>query len=111
MGVQMTGELCANCTHDRLWHWDGGKCADACECAAFVATAGSVGPVTAQPDQSPDISRMIEDYEEARAAYDLAMSDMERARAEVLAQVQDRLDAIAAEFGPMLAAASESMTP
>lgn len=28
--------LCLDCCHARSWHWDNGKCADACHCQAFV---------------------------------------------------------------------------
>ena len=53
---------------------------------------------------------LIKQYTELRTAYDLENAEYERARAEIMAKVQDELDAISAEFTPRLTAVSNKFT-
>lgn len=36
MDIELTGILCANCTHDLAWHHTNGNCKNACHCGGFV---------------------------------------------------------------------------
>lgn len=56
------------------------------------------------------MQELIKQYTELRTAYDLESAEYERARAEIMAKVQDELDAVSAEFSPRLTAASEKFT-
>jgi hypothetical protein len=53
---------------------------------------------------------LIKKYTELRTAYDLEAAAYERARAEVMAKVQDELDAISKEFAPRLTICSDKFT-
>lgn len=50
---------------------------------------------------------LLEQYTEYRTAYELESAEMERQRAAIMAQIQDQLDSLSAEFKPRLDAASE----
>jgi len=39
-------ELCQVCTHTRRFHWDDGKCRDACHCPRFVSLIDRLGMCT-----------------------------------------------------------------
>ena len=69
-------ERCLNCFHERWWHWDGGKCADACHCDSFVPSGEQGNPMNTDAEslvfqrlmQAPDRFVAFNSIECIRAA-------------------------------------------